>query len=50
MKCLDCGDTLEIDYTPEFNEKYPYEVVCYSCGWFSTKRYKSEEEAREDVE
>ena len=40
MECPKCwhSDSLAIDYTPEYNNVKPYEIVCYNCGWFS-KRY-----------
>lgn len=44
MKCPDCGDTVEIDETPEFNAALPFELVCYGCGWFDPQRYATVEE------
>ena len=44
--CPDCGEPVDVDYTPEFNAQKPYERVCYACGWFDEKRYASMEEAQ----
>ena len=45
--CPDCNNAIEIDYTPEFNAKKPFERVCYACGWFDSKRYETRDEAGE---
>lgn len=46
MRCPNCShdNSIKIDFTPEYNSKKPYEMVCYNCGWFS-KRFKTKEEA-----
>ena len=46
-KCPNCLEELSIDHTPEFNDAKPWELVCYNCGWFSKKRYKTIEEAKD---
>ena len=43
MKCPKCKHIVEIDFTPEFNAKKPYELVCYACGWFSG-RFETEQQ------
>ena len=50
MKCTTCGGNLSIDYTPEYNDKTPWEIVCYNCGWFSMKRYATEDDARKGAQ
>ena len=44
-KCPRCGDEIELDATPEYNEESPYERVCYGCGWFDHVRYTTEVDA-----
>ena len=49
MLCPNCKDDLEIDYTPEHNDRNPFEIVCYCCGWFAPKRYATEEAAQKAI-
>lgn len=49
IQCPKCGDLVDVDYTPEYNQEKPYELVCYKCGWFSSKRFESKEDVEEMV-
>jgi len=43
IKCQKCKSEIEIDYTPEYDSQKPYELVCYQCGWFASKRFNKTE-------
>jgi hypothetical protein len=44
MQCPTCGEETEVDHTPWMDQDKPFERVCFCCGWFDMKRYKTREE------
>lgn len=49
MTYPDCGGEVDVDVTMEFDPDFPYELVCYECGWFDPQRYATREEAEAEI-
>lgn len=50
-RCPECKKAaMYVDFTPEFNKKSPYELVCGYCGYFLRERFATEADAREKAD